>query len=109
MSLDTYTNLKQEIIDWSHPGDIDLKVDRFIKMAEQDMFANPDEVIMHDQLVELVETMLALHKHLPEAKTDHEKTSIQRQIDATDGQIDKLVYTLYGLTDDEIAIVEGEE
>ena len=45
MSLDTYTNLKQEIIDWSHRGDIDLKVDTFIKMAEQDMFANPDEVL----------------------------------------------------------------
>ena len=32
---------------------------------------------------------------------------IQRQIDATDRQIDKLVYELYGLTPEEIAIVEG--
>jgi hypothetical protein len=32
---------------------------------------------------------------------------IQRQIDATDQQIDKLVYELYGLTPEEIAIVEG--
>ena len=32
---------------------------------------------------------------------------IQRQIDATDRQIDTLVYQLYGLTDDEIKIVEG--
>ena len=29
------------------------------------------------------------------------------QIDATDMQIDKLVYELYGLTADEITIVEG--
>ena len=35
-----------------------------------------------------------------------EKTMIQRQIDATDAQIDRLVYELYGLTDEEIAIVE---
>ena len=35
-----------------------------------------------------------------------DKTSIQRQIDATDRQIDQLVYELYGLTDDEIRIVE---
>jgi hypothetical protein len=35
-----------------------------------------------------------------------EKTRIQRQIDATDAQIDKLVYDLYGLTEDEIKIVE---
>lgn len=32
--------------------------------------------------------------------------SIQGQIDATDAQIDRLVYALYGLTDDEIRIVE---
>jgi hypothetical protein len=31
----------------------------------------------------------------------------QRQIDATDRQIDALVYELYGLTEDEIALVEG--
>ena len=31
---------------------------------------------------------------------------LQRQIDATDRQIDQLVYELYGLTDDEIKIVE---
>ena len=32
---------------------------------------------------------------------------IQLQIDATDRQIDTLVYQLYGLTVDEIKIVEG--
>jgi hypothetical protein len=31
---------------------------------------------------------------------------LQRQIDATDAQIDKLVYDLYGLTEEEIKIVE---
>ena len=38
---------------------------------------------------------------------DHEKTVLQRQIDAIDRQIDALVYKLYGLTDEEIAIVEA--
>ena len=33
-------------------------------------------------------------------------TATQRQIDATDRQIDRLVYELYELTDDEIRIVE---
>ena len=32
---------------------------------------------------------------------------MERQIDATDRQIDALVYQLYGLTDEEIAIVEA--
>ena len=31
----------------------------------------------------------------------------QRQIEATDRQIDRLVYELYGLTEEEIEIVEG--
>lgn len=31
----------------------------------------------------------------------------RRQIEATDRQIDALVYELYGLTEDEIAIVEA--
>jgi len=35
------------------------------------------------------------------------KENLRRQIDATDRQIDRLVYELYGLTDEEIRIVEG--
>ncbi|MCK4391763.1 Eco57I restriction-modification methylase domain-containing protein, partial [Candidatus Bipolaricaulota bacterium] len=60
----------------------------------------------HDRMVELVETILKLHKQLAAAKTNHEKAAIQRQIDAADKQIDRLVYELYGLTDEEIRIVE---
>ncbi len=33
------------------------------------------------------------------------KELLQRQIDATDRQIDRLVYELYGLTEEEIAMV----
>ena len=58
-------------------------------------------------MVSLVERMLALHKQLPEARTPHEKTALERRIEATDGQIDALVYELYGLTEEEIGIVEA--
>ncbi len=47
--------------------------------------------------------MPSLHKQLESA---HEKTAGQRQIEATDQKIDRLVYELYELSDDEIAIVE---
>jgi len=60
----------------------------------------------HEKMVSLVDQMLLLTKRLPEVKTDHERTSLQRQIDATDRQIDQLVYELYGLTEEEIRIVE---
>ena len=69
-------------------------------------FSDPSDKANHDRMVKLVETMLKLHKQLAAAKTSHEKTAIQRQIDATDKQIDQLVYELYGLTDEEIKIVE---
>ena len=58
------------------------------------------------KMVFLVKQMLELHKQLASAKTDHDKTVIQRQIDAIDRQIDLLVYELYGLTEEEIKIVE---
>lgn len=43
MALDTYANLKLEIIDWSHRTDVDLKIDTFIDMAESEMLANQIE------------------------------------------------------------------
>ncbi len=60
----------------------------------------------YDRIVGLVQQMLDLHERLPKKKTDQERTDLQRQIKATDRQIDQLVYQLYGLTDKEIAIVE---
>ena len=45
--------------------------------------------------------MLDLNKRLSETTLEHEKTAIQRQIEATDRQIDELVYELYGLTEEE--------
>ncbi len=36
------------------------------------------------------------------------RTLLARQLAATDREIDKLVYELYGLTEEEIKIVEGE-
>lgn len=70
-------------------------------------FNKPEEVKKHDKIVSLVEQMLELHKKLAGFKNPDEKTRIQRQIDSTDEQIDKLVYDLYGLSEDEIKIVEN--
>jgi len=58
-------------------------------------------------MVSLVEQMLELHKKLGGTKLSNEKEIIQRRIDATDSEIDRLVYELYGLTNEEIKIVEG--
>ncbi|TFH43306.1 MAG: restriction endonuclease subunit M, partial [ANME-2 cluster archaeon] len=68
--------------------------------------SNPEDVTKHDKMVFLVEQILELHKKLGGAKLSNEKEMIQRRIDATDSEIDRLVYELYGLTDEEIKIVE---
>ena len=55
-------------------------------------------------MVSLVETMLQLHKRAP--RTPQEQEMVKRDIEITDRQIDNLVYELYGLSEEEIAIVE---
>ena len=63
--------------------------------------------------------MLELHKKLAAEQTrgdfgrsqsaEHVKTVLQRQIEATDRQIDTLGCELYGLTAEEINVVVGAE
>ena len=69
-------------------------------------FSNQNDKAKHNKMVKLVERMLDLHKKLTAAKVPDEKTQLQRQITATDSQIDNLVYDLYSLTPEEIKIVE---
>ena len=70
-------------------------------------FDNANEKKVHDDVVSLVDKMLDLHKQLNKASFDSEKEPVQRQIAATDKKIGELVYKLYGLTEEEIKIVEG--
>ncbi len=65
---------------------------------------NPGEVEIRNRIVALVEKILALNAA---SHSGHDKTLAEREIAAADAEIDRLVYTLYGLTDDEIRIVEG--
>ena len=69
-------------------------------------FSNPSEKARHDQIISLVDRMIALNKNLPSAKTPDDRVRLERELKATDDEIDRLVYQLYGLTDEEIAIVE---
>jgi hypothetical protein len=42
-----------------------------------------------------------------EAGKEDVRFALQKRIQALDGEIDRLVYRLYGLTEEEIKIVEG--
>ena len=68
-------------------------------------FFDPADKARHDKIVLLVERMLELRQSNP--RTPQEQEMVKREIQSTDRQIDGLIYELYGLTEDEIKIVEG--
>ena len=60
------------------------------------------------EIVIRVDAMMDLNDRFAVVNSQEKKAVIQRQINATDAEIDRLVYDLYGLTADEIALVEGK-
>jgi len=70
-------------------------------------FKNFKDKLKHDNIVSLVEQILSSKKQLATAKTDNEKEYLEKKCKSLDRQIDALVYQLYGLTEEEIKIVEG--
>lgn len=69
-------------------------------------FNNPDDAAGHERMVGLVREMLDLHKQAQAARTEPEQNALKRRIQAVDKRIDALVYELYGLSPEEIKIVE---
>ncbi|HPO49183.1 MAG TPA: TaqI-like C-terminal specificity domain-containing protein, partial [Spirochaetota bacterium] len=70
-------------------------------------FSNPIEKGRHDQLVSLVDQMLETQKLFHNAKSESDKKIYAQKIEMIDNRIDRLVYELYGLTEEEIKIAEG--
>ncbi|MGB7622323.1 MAG: N-6 DNA methylase, partial [Terriglobia bacterium] len=60
-----------------------------------------------ERVVSLVERIIDLKTRFASVHTEHDKTSIGREIDTMDHLIDQVVYQIYGLTDDEIKAVES--
>jgi len=61
------------------------------------------------KIVNLVESLLKLNEQLQSTKLDSQRQQLQRAIAHTESKIDELVYELYGLTEEEIGIVENKE
>ena len=61
----------------------------------------------HGRMIEAVERMLDLNKKRDSEKNPETLRRLETQINATDRQIDRLVYELYGLSEEEIGIMEG--
>jgi hypothetical protein len=70
-------------------------------------FANPADVEKHNRMVSLVDRMLTLVPKRRAEANPQAAAQLDAQIAATDRQIDRLVYDLYGLSEEEISLVEG--
>jgi len=70
-------------------------------------FADLSDLARHDRMISLITRIPDLNRKLQDARLEQEKTMLSRQIVTTDASIDKLVYELYRLTEEEIKFVEG--
>ncbi len=74
-------------------------------------FGNPAEKSAHDEIVRLVEKMLALQKERQSLRREDDLDrvrNLERQIAQVDAEIDQRVYALYGLTEEDVKVVEGK-
>ncbi len=70
-------------------------------------FDKPHDKVNQSNIINLVDNLLKLNKQLQTTKLDSERQQIQRTIDHEEKKIDELVYELYGLTEEEIEIIEN--
>jgi hypothetical protein len=69
--------------------------------------ASPADVARRDRIVALVEDLLVLNKRLAGDVAREERAHLETECARADAEIDRIVYELYGLTEEEIAVVEG--
>ena len=75
-------------------------------------FSDPSDKARHDKMVELVGRMLEMNKQKHSGKLAPSQVErVDREIaatNATNAEIDNLVYELYSITDEERGVIEGQ-
>jgi len=67
----------------------------------------PDfDIKTENEITSLVDQILKLNQERSSAKLPSQREQLQRTIEHTERKIDELVYELYGLTEEEIEIIE---
>ena len=70
-------------------------------------FEHNKEKQTHDNIVKYVGNILKLKEQIKETNLETQQQQIQRTINHAEKKIDELVYELYGLSEDEIEIIEN--
>lgn len=66
----------------------------------------PQNQAKHDELLKLVPQMLQAKQQAQNAKSDFERNTCYKHIQFLDSKINQAVYALFGLNDDDIAVIE---
>ena len=69
-------------------------------------FPLPSSDLYNEKLINEVDEMIKLNKELSKCKVPNQEKLLKIQIAKTDEKIDQLIYELYGLTQEEISIIE---
>jgi len=70
-------------------------------------FTDDHDKYIYNDIVNKVEQMIDSKKQIAYLKTDADRSYYQQKCQGLDKKIDQLVYELYGLTEEEIKVVEG--
>lgn len=85
--------------------DVNIKPTDMAKIPLPNLnFSKSTDKACHNKLVSLVERILKLNEQT--IRTPHEEEIVSREVQAVDRSIDRLVYELYGLTEDELRLIE---
>ena len=103
--------LSSKLIEWYLETELRLLGKNSIQYSKQfidkvPVPISPDKTV-HDKITNFVDQMLITKKQLAAVQRDSERERLQQKCDYLDGEIDKLVYELYGLTPEEIKLVKG--
>ena len=71
-------------------------------------FKNKREVELHNEIAKLVDQLLKLNEEKSETKLQTKVSQLETKIDYCESRITEIVYQLYGLTEEDIKIVEGK-
>ncbi|MEA5001419.1 MAG: N-6 DNA methylase [Endomicrobiaceae bacterium] len=104
--------LNSKLLDWYYKKTTVPKANKFF--IYKTMFLKNIPIKISDnkyqsKIIDLVQQELTIYKQLHSAKIESDKQFYQKKADIIDKQIDTLVYELYGLTAEEIKIIEASE
>ena len=103
--------LNSKLMNFYHSNKyLDLSKNLFQKILIQNCkkFPIPEQDGKAKNTIKLVDHLLKLNEQIQTTKLETQRQQIQRTINYSEKKIDELVYELYGLSEEEIKIVEGE-